>query len=271
MRGKKGWKKMVSGDIKIHSIGPPGQPSKKSHIILPNHWAEAIVTPRLDIHPGHIPQVSTRSVLARLGIDIGHHAAQTMEILLTAQTPHTVIIINNGRFSVRLRRGESIHRIYFPQLIKPLRREEINKMLASGELILGKKSKVDSNGLVELPRQSIMYKFEEGSKEAIENENWASGSKRKKLMQHTKRVEGAIKLKRGKIVLTETFPVKLPKDVAMFLQSATDGTSYHIHSVIIDPGYGNPNPAPIVLEIMGLKNKAVPEKIYAWLTRITDY
>ena len=271
MRGKKGWKRIVSPDIKIHLIGEQGKPIKKSHILLPGSWSEAVVKPRLEIHPGHIPQVSTRSVLARLGLDVGHHQAQTLEILQTAKTPNTVVIVNHGKFSVRLRRGERIHRVYFPQLIKPLRKQEIQKLVNSGEMILGNGHKIDSNGLVELKIQPAVYEFDEKHRKLIEKENWATGSKRKKLMQHTTRKEKKVKTRFGEVILTETFPVKLPNDVAMFLQSATEGISFQIHSLIIDPGYGNPHPIPIVLEIMGLKQNVVPEKIFAWLTRITDY
>ncbi|MEK6958814.1 MAG: hypothetical protein AABW59_02085 [archaeon] len=263
MRGKRGWKSIVSKDIKIHSIGPWGGKQKSSHTLLPGQIAQAVVRPQLDLHRNHIPDISTRSVVARHGVEVGFYASQVNDILATGKTPSTVMMIHHGEIPLRLRRGNRTHRVYFPQLVEPLRVPEIMRLRKSGELVLGKDFQVNDNGLVEIKVHPVVYEPKKQRLGQIHKTNWVSGSKRKQFMENFERKKKSVKTKFGRVVLTETKYVKLPKDVGLFFLKTTDGTSVHIKSLLIDPGFEG----PIVLEIFGSKEGKRPDNILAWLVR----
>ena len=263
MRGKRGWPGIVSGDIRIQSIGPFGGHLKKSHTLHPGESAEATVRPALNLHFGPLPGISTRSVIARHGVEVAFTESQIAEIRCTGRTPEKVFIRHSGEIPIRLRRGNRTHRVYYPQLISPLRSSEIRRLRASGELVFGNDFQLHSNGLVEIKVHPVVYEVDPSKVKSILKQNWVSGSKRAQFMKNFSRKRKGVRTKFGRVVLTETKYVKLPKDVGLFFQSTTDGTSAHIRSLFIDPGFEG----PIVMEIFGLKEGAVPDKVLAWFAR----
>jgi deoxycytidine triphosphate deaminase len=262
MRLRKGWKRIVSPDLKVESIGIFGGKLKSSHLVLPGQFVEATVKPRLSLHPGHIPDISTRSIIARHGVQVGFNQSHINEILAEGKLPRTVNLLHMGSIPLRLRRGNRIGRVYYPQMISPLRGQEISKLKSLGKLSFGKDFRVFPNGRVEIRVQPVVHELKSNPKEVVKT-NWVSGSKRKEFMKHFERKKKDVKVKLGGVVLTETLPVKLPKDVGLFLQSSTGGNSIHIRSLLIDPGYEG----PIVLELMGVKEGARPDKILAYFVR----
>jgi deoxycytidine triphosphate deaminase len=263
MRNAKGWKRVISPDIHVTVIGPRGGPLRERHLLLPGHVAEARVHPIIKGHPGTIPQITTRSILARLGVEV-HYSAEQMPELLSGVPPSRVLLTHSGEIPVRLRRGNRTHRIYYPTQTIPVRKSEMDTMRQNGTLVLGKDFRVYPNGFMEIAIQPTMYELDPAKISKIARQNWISESKRKALMKHFKKVGKEIRTRRGQIVLTETLPVKLPKDTALFLQSTTDGRSYHIHSLVIDPGFEG----PIVLELFGIQGGVKPEKVRAWLMKV---
>ena len=268
MRARKGWQRIISPDLRIQSITPFGGREKSRHTLRPGELATARLHRQFSIPDRQgqlpLPLTSTRSILARLGIEVHNSQGSLPEIFASGKTPKEVALIHNGKIPVRLRRGNRITRMYFPQLTKPLRLNEINALKKSGKLVLGKDCKIHPNGLVEIWVIPVVYEIPPEAKKLLAKENWLTGSKREKLMALLRKVEKPVKIHAGQIVLTETLPVKLPKNVAMFLQRTTDGSSVHIQSHLIDPGFKG----PIAMELLGFhEKKSRPDTVLAWLCK----
>jgi deoxycytidine triphosphate deaminase len=262
MRNKSGWQAIISKDIRIHSIGPFGGKLKSAHTLKPGEYAVATVKERPNLHFGRIPVISTRSVVARHGVQVGFNQEHINEILATGKAPESVNILHNGKIPLKLRRGNRTHRIVFNSMVAPLRGNEISRLRKSGELVLGSDFKVHPQGLVEITVQPVTYELTSDPK-VVSRKNWVSGSKRKEFMKHFARKKKPVRVSHGGIVLSETKYVKLPKDVGLILENTTDGNSIHINSFLIDPGFEG----PIVLELFGFKKDSKPDKILAWLVR----
>lgn len=265
MRGKKGWAGVISPDIRIHSIGQWGKPQKQSHTLKPGELAVAKVYPKIKLPTGQgfIPDISTRSIVARHGVDVSFHQGQIPEILQTRETPDEVRIHHKGIIPLKLRRGNRLHRVYMP-LLPSVPRAEIMKLKKSGALVFGNDFIFRPNGLVEIKIQPVVYDLKTNPK-IVAKTNWVSGSKRKEFMKHFKRAKKTFKTKSGAVVLTETKFVKLPKDVGLYLQSTVEDrpTSVHIKSLLIDPGFEG----PIVLELFGLQKGKMPDRVLGWFVR----
>ncbi|MDO8647789.1 MAG: hypothetical protein Q7R70_05255 [Candidatus Diapherotrites archaeon] len=269
MRARKGWQRIISPDLRIKSITPWGSgKEKKSHTLMPGELATAKLHRQFTLPDRQgqspLPLTSTRSILARLGVEVHNSQGRIPETLMQGKTPSEVMLLHHGEVPVKMRRGNRITRMYFPQLTKPLRHAEIQKMRKSGELVLGKDCKVHSNGLVEIRVIPVVYEIPPDAKKLLAKENWLTGSKRNAFMQLLKRVKKPVRIHSNHIILTETLPVKLPKDVAMFFQRTTDGSSVHIQSHLIDPGFKG----PIAMELLGFhEKKSRPDTVLAWLCR----
>ncbi len=265
MRQKRGWKSIVSGDIRIHTVGPLGRPGKSRHILRPGQTARAEVQEHPIGHEGMIPQISARSILARLGVQVHFHQGQMHE-LTSGNLPREVILTHSGHIPVQLRRGNRTHRVYYPNHSLPVRREEARILQERGDLVLGNDFKWLPSGMLELTPHATVYEVPSKDIAELAKINWATGSKRKLLMTHLQRKRKPLRTQFGKIVLTECKYVKLPKTVGLLLMGTTDGKSQHIHSLFIDPGYEG----PIVLELLGFEHGVKPEKILARLIRPID-
>lgn len=268
---KKGFERIISPDLAARSFRKMGEPKwQHSTIIHPGELSEV----RLDrqfIKPmhesGYHPQVEvgTRSVLARLGMEL----FATMESVHELKTPAQLIIMNHGEVPIRLQQGNRIGRFSFSMLAKNVPPSEIKKRMESGELVLNKGFRFLKSGMIEITPQKVVWTIPEEARKIIEKENWAAGSKRKKLMELLQRAERAPKThpQLGRIILTETSPVALPPDMALFFYKTTTGKSAHIHSLIIDPGFRG----PIVLELASMQPKVTPDKILARLVHVPEY
>lgn len=269
MRLKRGKARIISRDLKIAGITPlSGDREKAKHTLKPREFAS------IRVHRQHsiplvngqmpTPHVSTRSVAARLGIEALTSTAHVQRMFQEGKTPERFILRNSGKIPVQVRKGNRIARVYFPQLAKPLSSSETQRMRKSGELVLGRDCKVLPSGMIEIRTRSVVYELKKGAEIEIAKGNWLSGSKRKELMRHFRKVRKPLKTSKYYIVLSETLPVKLPKNVAMFFMNSTDGTSHHIQSHLIDPGFEG----PIVLEIRGIAEGKKPDNIIAWLAKV---
>ncbi len=263
MRGKSGWSGVISGDVRITSVGRYGGKLGKSLTLKPGQLAVATVKPKIDLHMGHIPGISTRSIIARHGVEVGFAQSQLEKIIRTGESPNEVFIRHSGAIPIRLRAGNRTHRVYYPQLVSALRVDEIKRLRKSGDLVLGNDVKVHSNGLVEIRIHPIVYELPKSKVSSVAKKNWVSGSKRKQFMDHFDKKEKKVRTKFGEVVLTETKYVKLPKDVGLFFMNTTDGKSVHIRSLLIDPGFEG----PIVMELFGLTEGKCPDTVLAWLVR----
>jgi hypothetical protein len=189
-----------------------------------------------------------------------------MRELLSGNLPREVLLSHSGHVPVRLRRGNRTHRVYYPNHSLPVRKEEARILQERGDLVLGNDYKWLPSGMLELTPHAVVYEVPLSDIPRLSRINWASGSKRKLLMTFLQKKRKALRTDFGKIVLTECKYVKLPKTVGLLLMSSTDGTSKHIHSLFIDPGYEG----PIVLELLEFKPGVKPEKILARLIRPVD-
>ncbi|QQR92159.1 MAG: hypothetical protein IPJ89_03285 [Candidatus Iainarchaeum archaeon] len=264
MPSQRGVGQIVSRDIHLVSIGEPGGKQKGQHILRPGHRAEAETHPLVIGHPGQIAEISARSVLARHGVEVHFDQSQIPEIR-SGHLPSRVFLTHSGEIPVRLRRGNRTHRVYYPHHLPTMPVAEVRARMAQGDLQLGKDFKILRSGMLELTVPNIIYHVDPAQIPAIAKNNWVSGSKRSAFQSNFTRVEGKLRTRDGIIVLSETLPVKLPKDIALLLYGGTDGKSRHIHSLFIDPGFSG----PIVLEIQGLGHKGKPEKIIARLVKVT--
>ena len=263
MRKQKGWKGIVTPDIRIWRIGPhPGKMGER-HVLMPGKMVEAETYPPIIGYAGTVPRMSTRSILARHGVEVGFGQHQ-MDKLLSGELPTRVTLLHFGQIPVRLRRGNRIHRVYYPHITDTLRKEEVHARMKRGELQLGNDFKILPNGFLELHVQPVFYRVNPKDIPAIARKNWVSGSKRAAFMEHFQRVRAPVRVPEGTIILSETKPVRLPKDVGMMLESSTDGGSRHIHSLFIDPGFTG----PIVLEIQGFEGGKPPDRILARLVKL---
>lgn len=265
MTRQRGWKAIVSGDIRIHSVGPLGRPTKTRHVLRPGDTAHAVVKEHPIGHAGMIPQISARSILARLGVQVQFSQEQMRE-LTSGNLPRQVTLTHSGHIPVTIRRGNRTHRVYYPNYSLPVRKEEARRLMQEGHLVLGNDFKWLPSGMLELTPHATVYEIPKEDIPSLSKVNWATGSKRKVLMQHLQKKKKPLRTEFGRIVLTECKYVRLPKTVGMLLMGSTDGTSQHIHSLFIDPGYEG----PIVLELLGFKERVKPEKILARLIRPMD-
>lgn len=189
-----------------------------------------------------------------------------MHALTSGDLPREVIITHSGHIPVTIRRGNRTHRVYYPNHSTPVRKEEARLLMERGDLALGNDFRWLPSGMLELTPHATVYEIPSKDIATLSKVNWTTGSKRKLLMQHLKKKRKPLRTDFGRIVLTECKYVKLPKTVGMLLMGSTDGTSQHIHSLFIDPGYEG----PIVLELLGFKPGVKPEKILARLIRPLD-
>lgn len=263
IRKQKGWKGIVTPDIRILRIGQLGKGMKDRHVLLPGKMAEAETYPPILGHAGTVPRMSTRSILARHGVEVGFGQHQ-MDELLSGRLPSRVTLLHFGQIPIRLRRGNRIHRVYYPHITNTLRKEEIRERMKRGELQLGNDFKILPTGFLELRVQPLFYRVNPKDIPAIARRNWVSGSKRAAFMKNFQRVKAPVRVPEGTILLSETKPVRLPKDVGMMLESSTDGGSRHIHSLFVDPGFIG----PIVLEIQGFEGGKRPDRILARLVKL---
>lgn len=262
---RKGFGRIISPDLRAREFRKKGEETwKKSIIVKPGEHAEV----RLDrqfLRPANQqgyrprPEVGTRSVLARLGLEL----FTTMESVHEVKTPDSLDMMHHGETPIRLRRGNSMARFYFSGLGKGVRHEEALRRMHQGDLVLGKGFKLLPSGMIEITPQRVVWEIPREAKRILEREHWAAGSKRKKLMKMLRRVEREPKTHRelGKIILTETSPIKLPHDMVLFFYKTTDGNSHHIHSLIIDPQFEG----PVVLELAAGRSNVKPDKILARL------
>lgn len=263
MRRQKGWGKVISPDIRVRHLIVDGK-EKSRHLLKPGQWIQAETTPSIIGHENHMPQISARSVLARHGVEFDFDQGQMREIL-SGKLPTRVNVRHSGEIPVRLREGNRTHRVYYHQVPLSMRPEEVRARMHAGDLQLGKDFKILKSGMLELTVPPIRWEVDPKDIPSISKKNWASGSKRKAFMEHFRRREKRVRVRNGVIVLTETLPVKLPKDIGLLLQGSTDGKSRHIHSLFIDPGFTG----PIVLELLGINGGGkAPEKIIARLVHI---
>jgi deoxycytidine triphosphate deaminase len=263
MRHKRGWAAIISPDVRIKSIGPWGGKLKQSHTLKPGELAVATVQQSFKTHPGHIPDISTRSVVARHGVDVSFSQGQVKEILTKSRTPRKVTLLHSGGIPLKLRRGNRLHRVYFPQLCETVPLGEVRRLRKSGGLVLGKDMKLLPSGMIEIKIRPVVYKIDPKKHPHVHKQNWVSGSKRHTFMGHFKKVHQDERTTFRRIFLTETEPVKFPKGIGMTFLNTTDGNSVHIKSLFIDPGFEG----PIVMEILGLRSGKKPDTVIARLVR----
>ncbi|KHO55805.1 MAG: hypothetical protein QT12_C0001G0006 [archaeon GW2011_AR21] len=261
---------MISPDLRISRIRSlaTGRVARR-HTLKPGQLVELELNRQFDI-PVHssgylpIPQISARSIAARLGVQAGVGQHSLAEIYGSGKTPKRILLTHFGTVPLRLSQGNRIGRFYFQQLATPLKQSEIKGMMKRGELRLGKDCKIHPSGIVEIKTHKVVYEVPDELVGKIARKNWLSGSGRDKLMGMLRKVEKPVKTSARHIVLTETLPVKLPENVAMFFQGTTDGTSFHISSHLIDPGFKG----PIVMELQGLVQGKKPDNVLALLGKI---
>jgi len=258
MPKKNAWRGIISKDIKIYSIGPWGSPNKKSYTLKPGHIAEAVVKPQLRINS--LPSVSARSVLARLGVDVGIVQSDLPQVLQDLKAPERVMVVHDGKIPVKLRKGNRIHRYFFPQKAEFLGYNEIFDLKKSRKLVFGNDFRIFKNGLAEIKTRPVVYEIDPKKINLIAKKNWLSGSKKKKLMGHFRKTNKPVRTKFGEIVFTETEYVKLPKNVGLILQNTSGGKSVHTQSVLVDPGFKG----KIFLELLGLSHGKGPDIIQGW-------
>ena len=128
---------------------------------------------------------------------------------------------------------------------------------------MGKDCRILPNGIIEISTHQVTYEIPEKAKKHLSKLNWLAGSKRKKFTEFLRKEKKYPRTNIAKIVLTETFQIRLPKNVAMFFISSSDGGSSHLHSTLIDPGFQG----PIVMEIKGYVQNRKPDMVLAYLAR----
>ncbi|MFH0970573.1 MAG: hypothetical protein V1776_03885 [Candidatus Diapherotrites archaeon] len=207
-RGK-GWKGIVSGDIRIHSIGPLGRPTKSRHVLKPGASAHAMVKEHPLGHRGMIPQISARSILARLGVQV-HFSQEQIRELVSGDLPRQVTLSHSGHIPIQIRRGNRTHRVYYPNHSLSVGKKEARILLKRGDLVLGNDFKWLPSGMLELTPHAVVYEIPRSDIATLSKINWATGSKRKVLMQYLQRKKKPLRTDLGRIVLTECKYVKLP-------------------------------------------------------------
>ena len=131
MHGRKGWKRIISPDLKIAGITPFGsQREKGMHVLRPGEFAEVRLHRQFKIpvhESGHrpLPIASTRSIAARFGVDTMYSQHRIPEIHQTGLTPEKVTLMHHGEIPLRLMKGNKITRFYFPQLTHMMPKVEI--------------------------------------------------------------------------------------------------------------------------------------------------